>query len=385
MRTKEDNELEKQLIADLKKLDQLIKKTEKEEKQLEKLVNNERSRQMAMSDQQRAIQQKMEEQQIKIQQQAEQKRQLEILEEKERLESIQPNSSQVEVHTDTNPTAILDIIPQQVAPVEFKLTKRANHLVSEKIYELFSKCAASHELDENVFDEKVKNILKEATKDKDITMEIGFDKLTNCQTVYERYIDLISEVKSILNISQQIQIRKDFIDSDFGEKDIKYQAKASKLAKKAKRGPKTSVLEDAPDNIKRQKVDQESVVDAGPIAHQEVVKESDQKEDVPMEAQEEAMEVKEVITEAKQEEPEVVEEDVKMESAEKEEDKPDPSQSHHPQPEVEVKVSIKSAPTASKPLARISRAAKTVAAQKIVSKSKSPKPQPIAPVPQEKP
>lgn len=42
MRTREDNEIEKQLILDLKKLDQLIKKTEKEEKQLEKLVNNEK-------------------------------------------------------------------------------------------------------------------------------------------------------------------------------------------------------------------------------------------------------------------------------------------------------------------------------------------------------
>ena len=45
MRTKEDNEIEKQIIADMKKLDQLIKKTEKEEKQLEKLVNNEQQRQ----------------------------------------------------------------------------------------------------------------------------------------------------------------------------------------------------------------------------------------------------------------------------------------------------------------------------------------------------
>ena len=42
IRTKQDNETEKLLLADLKKLDQLIKKTEKEEKQLEKLVNNER-------------------------------------------------------------------------------------------------------------------------------------------------------------------------------------------------------------------------------------------------------------------------------------------------------------------------------------------------------
>ena len=31
-RTKEDNEIEKNLIAELKKMDQLIKKTEKEEK-----------------------------------------------------------------------------------------------------------------------------------------------------------------------------------------------------------------------------------------------------------------------------------------------------------------------------------------------------------------
>ena len=52
MRTKEDNELEKTLIAELKKMDQLIKKTEREEKQLEKLVNNERTRQNAMSNQQ---------------------------------------------------------------------------------------------------------------------------------------------------------------------------------------------------------------------------------------------------------------------------------------------------------------------------------------------
>ena len=62
MRTKEDNELEKTLIAELKKMDQLIKKTEKEEKQLEKLVNNERTRQNAMSNQQQALQMKMEEQ-----------------------------------------------------------------------------------------------------------------------------------------------------------------------------------------------------------------------------------------------------------------------------------------------------------------------------------
>lgn len=50
-RTKEDNEEEKNLIADLKKLDQLIKKTEKEERQLDKLVKNEIKRQQAMKDQ----------------------------------------------------------------------------------------------------------------------------------------------------------------------------------------------------------------------------------------------------------------------------------------------------------------------------------------------
>lgn len=43
-RTKEDNEKERQLIADLRKLDALIKKTEKDEKQLEKLIQNEKAR-----------------------------------------------------------------------------------------------------------------------------------------------------------------------------------------------------------------------------------------------------------------------------------------------------------------------------------------------------
>jgi len=47
-RTKDDNEEEKVLYAELKKLDQLIKKTEKEEKQLEKLVRNETIRQEAV-------------------------------------------------------------------------------------------------------------------------------------------------------------------------------------------------------------------------------------------------------------------------------------------------------------------------------------------------
>jgi hypothetical protein len=41
-RTRADNDLEKLLLSDLKKLEQLIKKTEKEEKQLEKLVFNEK-------------------------------------------------------------------------------------------------------------------------------------------------------------------------------------------------------------------------------------------------------------------------------------------------------------------------------------------------------
>ena len=59
IRTKQDNETEKLLLADLKKLDQLIKKTEKEEKQLEKLVNNERQRQDAFQQQQQMFQQKI--------------------------------------------------------------------------------------------------------------------------------------------------------------------------------------------------------------------------------------------------------------------------------------------------------------------------------------
>ena len=37
-RTKDDNEKERNLIAELRKLDTLIKKTEKDEKQLEKLI-----------------------------------------------------------------------------------------------------------------------------------------------------------------------------------------------------------------------------------------------------------------------------------------------------------------------------------------------------------
>mmetsp|Transcript_8531 Transcript_8531/g.13155 ORF Transcript_8531/g.13155 Transcript_8531/m.13155 type:complete len:131 (-) Transcript_8531:2822-3214(-) len=49
MRRAEDNEEEKNLIAELKKLDILLKKTEKEEKQLEKLVANERQRQEAIA------------------------------------------------------------------------------------------------------------------------------------------------------------------------------------------------------------------------------------------------------------------------------------------------------------------------------------------------
>ena len=55
-RTKEDNELEKTLLLELKKLDQFIKKTEKEEKQLEKLINNEQARQDAVVKQQQIIQ-----------------------------------------------------------------------------------------------------------------------------------------------------------------------------------------------------------------------------------------------------------------------------------------------------------------------------------------
>lgn len=51
IRTKEDNEEEKTLCADLKKLDQLIKKTEKEERQLDKLVRNEMQRQEAFKEQ----------------------------------------------------------------------------------------------------------------------------------------------------------------------------------------------------------------------------------------------------------------------------------------------------------------------------------------------
>jgi hypothetical protein len=70
-RTKEDNELEKNLIADLKKLDQLIKKTEKEEKQLEKLINNEKTRQEAVHHQQKLIQEKIENSKSKLQQKLE--------------------------------------------------------------------------------------------------------------------------------------------------------------------------------------------------------------------------------------------------------------------------------------------------------------------------
>lgn len=71
-RTKEDNEKERQLIAELRKLDTLIKKTEKDEKQLERLIHNEKQRQQAVQNQENLIQQKMEEQKNKKQQQREQ-------------------------------------------------------------------------------------------------------------------------------------------------------------------------------------------------------------------------------------------------------------------------------------------------------------------------
>ena len=38
-------------------------------------------------------------------------------------------------------------------------SKRANYLVSEKIYELFSLCSASLGIDENEFDEKIKDFI----------------------------------------------------------------------------------------------------------------------------------------------------------------------------------------------------------------------------------
>ena len=74
LRSKQDNELEKQLLADFKKIDQLIKKTEKEEKQLEKLIQNEKLRQDAVMQQQELITKKIEESKQKIKDQQEQKK-----------------------------------------------------------------------------------------------------------------------------------------------------------------------------------------------------------------------------------------------------------------------------------------------------------------------
>ena len=52
MRSNEDIEQEKMLLAELKKIDQLIKKTEKEEKQIQRLIDNEKMRQSAVMEQQ---------------------------------------------------------------------------------------------------------------------------------------------------------------------------------------------------------------------------------------------------------------------------------------------------------------------------------------------
>jgi hypothetical protein len=50
-RSIDDGEQEKNLLKELKNIDQLIKNTEKEEKKLQKLIRNEKSRQDALKQQ----------------------------------------------------------------------------------------------------------------------------------------------------------------------------------------------------------------------------------------------------------------------------------------------------------------------------------------------
>ena len=81
---------------------------------------------------------------------------------------------------------------------------RGNYLVSERIYEYFSKHAGIYEMDENVFDGKVKGVLDEAVQhqvnrlkdgntevpaetqakiEKVQGLSVEFDKLTNSEAV----------------------------------------------------------------------------------------------------------------------------------------------------------------------------------------------------------
>ena len=59
--------------------------------------------------------------------------------------------------------------------------------MSERIYDLFSKTASIHEIDENTFDNMIKNALKEH--------KLSFNELTSSQSVYLKYIDLIEVIK----------------------------------------------------------------------------------------------------------------------------------------------------------------------------------------------
>lgn len=132
MRTKEDNEEEKNMISDLKKLDQLIKKTEKEEKQLEKLVKNEFARQQAMKDQEDILLQKMNLQ-------------------KQKLEQLQKER--------------VEIKQQEIKAIENNVNKTQDtYLVSEKLYNFFSLYAKANFMEENVFDMMVKNNFEVASK-----------------------------------------------------------------------------------------------------------------------------------------------------------------------------------------------------------------------------
>ena len=70
------------------------------------------------------------------------------------------------INTNTPLNTSIDKAEPGVTAITMIGTKRANYLVSEKIYEMFSLCASSLEIDENNFDDKIKAFIEEYNKPK---------------------------------------------------------------------------------------------------------------------------------------------------------------------------------------------------------------------------
>ena len=58
---------------------------------------------------------------------------------------------------------------------------------------------------------------------------MNFDKLTSSETVWLKYKELVDEFQTRFELQNKLKMNKDFVKSNYGEKEVTYHTRPGKI------------------------------------------------------------------------------------------------------------------------------------------------------------